>query len=313
MDISKLSRIDLNLLVALHVLIEEKSVSRAAQRLHVTQPAMSKTLNRLRDTFDDPLFARSKRGIQPTPRAESLANDLIHVLSDVEGLLNAGEFSPHAFQGEIVIAISEYVGFTLLPTLTSRLETRAPKVKLRTITRAEQQLDLLADGTLDFAVQPSRGAYPNEFRHHELASSPLAVFVRRDHPLTASAVTEENLRLFPQINLYIADRTEVSDLDLSSSEMLGSKKGSVETSHLLTAFEILRSTNYTLVCPAYMSRNDGATRDLVTLPLPAQYGRTIDYSLVAHDRTSRSPMHQWFWNEVIDAVRALRVRTVHRG
>ena len=60
MDVSKLSRIDLNLLVALHVLIEEKSVSRAAQRLHVTQPAMSKTLNRLRDTFDDPLFARSK-------------------------------------------------------------------------------------------------------------------------------------------------------------------------------------------------------------------------------------------------------------
>ena len=313
MDVSKLSRIDLNLLVALHVLIEEKSVSRAAQRLHITQPAMSKTLNRLRDTFDDPLFARSKRGIQPTPRAESLANDLIHVLSDVEGLLNAGEFSPHAFQGEIVIAISEYVGFTLLPTLTSRLETRAPKVKLRTITRAEQQLDLLADGTLDFAVQPSRGAYPNEFRHHELASSPLAVFVRRDHPLTASVVTEENLLLFPQINLYIADRTEVSDLDQSLSEMLGSKKGSVETSHLLTAFEILRSTNYTLVCPAYMSRNDGATRDLVTLPLPAQYRRTIDYSLVTHDRTSRSPMHQWFWNEVIDAVRALRVRTVHRG
>ena len=94
------------------------------------------------------------------------------------------------------------------------------------------------------------------------------------------------------------------------SELLGSKR--YRDLHLLTAFEILRS-RYTLVCPAYMARNDGATRDLVTLPIPEQYGRTIEYSLVAHDRTARSPIHQWFWNEVIDAVRALRVRTVHRG
>ena len=102
MNVGKLAKVDLNLLVALHVLIEERSVSKAAARLHVTQPAMSKTLNRLRETFDDPLFARSKRGIQPTPRAEALANELIHVLLDIEGLLDAGEFSPQAFRGEIV-------------------------------------------------------------------------------------------------------------------------------------------------------------------------------------------------------------------
>jgi DNA-binding transcriptional LysR family regulator len=313
MDVSKLAKADLNLLVALHVLIEERSVSKAADRLNVTQPAMSKTLNRLRDTFDDPLFARSKRGIQPTPRAEALANELIHVLADIEGLLDAGEFSPQAFRGEIAIAISEYVGFTLLPSLTARLETRAPKLKLRTITRAEQQLDMLADGRLDFAIQLSRNAYPSEFRHFELASSPLAIFVRRDHPLTQQPLTEDNLRLFPQINLYIADRAQTDYVDQSTSQVLGSAKGSVETSHLLTAFEILRSTNYTLVCPAYMARNDGATLDLVTLPLPGDHGQTVAYSLVAHDRTARSPIHQWFWNEVIDAVRGLRVRTVHRG
>jgi DNA-binding transcriptional LysR family regulator len=172
---------------------------------------------------------------------------------------------------------------------------------------------LLADGSLDFAIQLSRTNYPREFRHHELASSPLAVFVRRDHPLTKQPVHENDLSLFPQINLYIADRNEVAEVDQSASEILGGAKGSLETSHLLTAFEILRSTNYTLVCPAYMARNDGATRDLVTLPIPEHLGRTIEYSLVAHQRTERSPIHQWFWNEVIDAVRALRVRTVHRG
>ena len=83
MNINQLARVDLNLLVALQVLLEERSVSRAAQRLNVTQPAMSKTLGRLRETFEDPLFARSKRGIQPTPRAEALGAELQNILSDI--------------------------------------------------------------------------------------------------------------------------------------------------------------------------------------------------------------------------------------
>ena len=67
MNVKALAKADLNLLVALYVLLEEGSVSAAAKRLSITQPAMSKTLARLRNTFDDPLFVRSKRGIQPTP------------------------------------------------------------------------------------------------------------------------------------------------------------------------------------------------------------------------------------------------------
>ena len=73
MNLGRLARIDLNLLISLHILLQEGSVSRAADRLSITQPAMSKTLGRLRETFDDPLFVRSKRGIQPTPRALGLA------------------------------------------------------------------------------------------------------------------------------------------------------------------------------------------------------------------------------------------------
>ena len=121
MNLNRLARIDLNLLVALHILLEEGSVSRAAERLSITQPAMSKTLGRLRETFDDPLFVRSKRGIQPTPRALGLAGELKSLLGQVDGLLDAGEFTPAGYRGEITLAISEYVGFTLLPPLSARL------------------------------------------------------------------------------------------------------------------------------------------------------------------------------------------------
>ena len=78
----------------------------------------------LRETFDDPLFVRSKRGIQPTPRALGLASELKSVLGQIDGL-DSGDFSPAAFKGEITLAISEYVGFTLLPPLSARLQSHA--------------------------------------------------------------------------------------------------------------------------------------------------------------------------------------------
>ena len=87
----------------------------------------------------------------------------------------------------------------------------------------------------------------------------------------------------------------------------------LETSHLLTALEVLRETYYTLVCPAYLARNEGATRDVIALPLPPHEAQSVDYTLVAHERTAQSAIHQWLWNEIVDTVRNMRVRTVHRG
>ena len=87
MDTRELSRIDLNLLISLQVLLEERNVSRAAERLFITQPAMSKTLSRLRQVFDDPLFTRSSHGMQPTPRALEVAGDLSVILAEIGRLV----------------------------------------------------------------------------------------------------------------------------------------------------------------------------------------------------------------------------------
>ena len=313
MNLNRLARIDLNLLVALHILLEECSVSRAADRLSITQPAMSKTLGRLRETFDDPLFVRSKRGIQPTPRALGLAGELKSLLGQVDGLLDAGEFTPAAFKGEITLAISEYVGFTLLPPLSARLQSSAPRLRLRTITRAERQLDQLASGELDFAIQIQRDEYPPEYSVSPLAASPLAIFVRQDHPLVAQTVTADLMRQYPQVALYVADREELVGGQVLARGLFESDRGILETSHLLTAFEILRETDYLLICPAHRARSEGATRDMGDLTLPVEMTFSVQYSLIAHRRTERSPIHQWLWQEIIDTVQSMRFRTVHRG
>jgi len=312
MNLNRLARIDLNLLVSLHVLLEEGSVSRAADRLSITQPAMSKTLGRLRETFDDPLFVRSKRGIQPTPRALSLVAELKSILGQVDSLLDAGDFSPAAYRGEITLAISEYVGFTL-PPLSARLQSIAPRLRLRTITRAERQLDQLAKGELDFAIQIHREEYPPEYTIAPLAASPLAIFVRQEHPLVEQTLTSDLVRQYPQVALYVADREELIGGQVLARGLFESDRGTLETSHLLTAFEVLRETDYLLICPAYLARNEGATRDIVALTLPLDLTFSVQYSLIAHKRTEHSPVHQWLWHEIIETVQAMRFRTVHRG
>jgi DNA-binding transcriptional LysR family regulator len=106
MTATSLSNIDLNLLISLQVLLEERNVSRAAESLHITQPAMSKTLSRLRELFDDPLFTRSSHGMQPTPRAMELEGDLNAILGGISKLVSSPQFDPASATGEINLALS---------------------------------------------------------------------------------------------------------------------------------------------------------------------------------------------------------------
>ena len=106
MNTQDLSKADLNLLISLQVLLEEKSVSRAAERLFITQPAMSKTLSRLRLLFNDPLFTRSSHGMRPTPRADELALDLTDILGGISHLFSGSRFDPATARDEVTIALS---------------------------------------------------------------------------------------------------------------------------------------------------------------------------------------------------------------
>ena len=315
MDTRSLSRIDLNLLLALQVLLEEASVSRAADRLNITQPAMSKTLSRLRDVFNDPLFTRSGRGIQPTPRAQALAGELYELLGGIGRLVEARDFDPAAYEGEVTLALSEYIGVALLPPLIRRLHALSPRLSVRTITRIENQLEQLAQGNLDFAIQIAQASYPPEYRVRTLGTSPPAILVRRHHPLCNGAITWERLAEFPVIRLYISDveHAEIARSSEAFNRARDPRQASLETSHLLTALEVLRSTDYFLPGPAYLTRNEQATRDIIALPVPEGAQYDLEYRLVGHARTEHSPLHNWLWEQILDTLRDMRVRTVHRG
>ncbi len=308
MDTRDLARIDLNLLISLQVLMEERNVSRAAERLHITQPAMSKTLSRLRELFDDALFTRSSHGMQPTPRALELAHQLTDILGNITQLVSGQRFDPERADAEVTFALSEYIGVTLLPTLVERLQARAPRLRLRIVTRVENQLEQLALGNLDFALHMNQAHYGDSFRVERLGGSPPAILVREGHPLCASPGNLDALQEYPVIRLYVSDRNQTEERRiLEQLERVTARgQGSLEISHLMTAIEVLRNTDYYMLGPLYLTQNEKLSQGITALPLPSAVDFTVEYSLVAHQRTENSPLHNWLWGQISDTIRDLR-------
>jgi DNA-binding transcriptional LysR family regulator len=150
---SSLRHLDLNLLKAFDVLMDERSVTHAADRLAVSQPAVSGMMNRLRENFNDPLFICARRGIVPTPRAEALSGSVKRLLADAEAMLSPGEFDPATAEMILTVAGTDYSMRNILVPLLSVLRQEAPGIQLRMLpiddTLIETQLER---GDIDIAL-----------------------------------------------------------------------------------------------------------------------------------------------------------------
>jgi len=152
---------DLNLLIGLNMLLEERNVTRAADRLGLTQSAASRMLGRLRATFEDPLFIRTSHGLTPTKRALDMAGPLREYLSGLEKLLIEGsEFDPMTERRRFRIAAIDYVQATLLAPLVAKLQLQAPLVDFeirQPSSDSERDLDA---GVLDLLLMPQQPSAP---------------------------------------------------------------------------------------------------------------------------------------------------------
>jgi len=303
MDTRQLARIDLNLLVALQILIEERNVSRAADRLYITQSAMSKALGRLRELFDDALFTRSSHGMVPTPKALELQTELQAVLSRVQSLTSVQAFDPSSYTGEISIAVSEYVGVVLLPALMELLQKEAPLLRVTTLSRVERQLDELTEGSLDFAIHVRRSNYRPEFQLQSLGVTKPVLLVRKGHPLRRQGkLSWDMMRKYPRVSLYMPNVEEVEligQIGEAFSTLESEVREVFETSHLYTAMEVVKRTDCLMMGPPFLSDFSQFGGGLTSLPLPVEQEVVINYVLVSHKRTENSALHSWLREKIV--------------
>ena len=178
-----ISRLETRLLLAFDALIEERSVTRAAQRLGLTQQGLSGTLQRLRALFSDPLFVREARGVSPTPYATALAPRIKAALAGLENILDQQEFDPSTRQGTINIAASDYVMSAIIAPLFHNFRSLFPHVRLAVQELNPSTLgEQLRSGRIDLALTIPTFA-PKNFYTHKLYRERYIGAVRADHPL----------------------------------------------------------------------------------------------------------------------------------
>jgi len=181
LTIVNLSAIDLNLLLVLDAVLAERSVARAAQRLHVTPPAISNALARLRDALGDPIVTRSGRGIVPTPRALELGPAIARALGEIKRALHGEVFEPSTAQVVLTLAQADAGQLARLPRLAAAVASRLPLARLR-VVNVDTMLALggLGGTEVDVAIGVSHAA-PGIHRQ-PLYTEHYVVIARRNHP-----------------------------------------------------------------------------------------------------------------------------------
>ncbi|WP_108125016.1 LysR family transcriptional regulator [Saccharospirillum mangrovi] len=179
----QLNRIDMNLLVYLDVLLRERSVTKAADQLGISQPAMSNGLRRLRTLFDDPLLIRTSEGMTPTERARQLEPTLRTVLQDIERAIRPrSEFDAAASGRVFRIMVSDYAESTLIPPLLRRLREIAPSVILDLMTPSDVSFFDVEQGKVDLVINRFN-SIPQSFHQTTVWKDDFCCMVSRDNPI----------------------------------------------------------------------------------------------------------------------------------
>jgi DNA-binding transcriptional LysR family regulator len=312
MDIRTLATTDLNLLVALQVLLEERNVSRAAQRLFISQSAMSKTLGRLREAFDDPLFTRSGGEMVPTVRAVGIASDLSRVLQGAQAVIMPPVFNPQDYVGVFTVEIPEFIAKWAFPILLARLAKEAPGIGVSTVGGYENHLEAMAAGKLDFIVQAEQHHYEPEFKVLTLGYAPPRLFVRHGHPLEGAEPDWPQILSYPLVRMHLPDVKQTEAFYDKSSDLVKLLLGTppiLLTQHIPAALEVVKHTDAVFIGPPFFIQQQHFSMDVATLPFPGEEAFTVKFVLVYHERIAQSAPHQYLLSCLESAANTYRVNS----
>jgi DNA-binding transcriptional LysR family regulator len=297
-----LMRPDLNLLPVFVTLMEERSVTRAAERLGITQPALSNALARLRTMLQDPLFIRERYGIQPTPIALELAPVIVAALARLdEAILGQQDFDAATAERLFTIAPNSYVEFALVPAIVARLRDVAPGIRLRLTPYGT---DLAETGVVSGTTALVLGRIvdpPDNLIVQHLMDESLACVVRADHPQVGDRLSRAQFERMKHVNVLPAGRLRVGLFQALDRHGLR-REVAVSVTHFLAAPEMVAATDYCATLPRLICRRLAHDPRLKVLPAPVDLG-TFPVEMAWHARYRHDPAHRWLRGLVAEVAR----------
>jgi DNA-binding transcriptional LysR family regulator len=300
----KLGAIDLNLLVVFDAIMRDRSVTRAGQRLGLSQPAMSHALTRLRHMLKDELFVRSPNGMMPTPRADLLATPIRIALDGLQQSLEPVQFEPSQATATFRIAVDNYAAIVLVAPIAAHIAGIAPGVTLDFRPSGTLNVpELLDRSELQLAMGPS--AAPGErFSRRRLLQDQFVVVHRKGHPAArAQEFSTERLATLPQLEISSAQ----FGADFVDSGPARSKSGSKAAMRapFLSAAQILATSDLVAVLPLNVAKNMIRSHPLVFHPL-SRSPKPIEAAMIWLRRLDNQPAHAWLRDVINHVAHGLR-------
>ena len=300
---SNLRRIDLNLLLALDALLEERSVTRAARRLALTQPTVSAMLVRLRKLFGDKLFVRTPHGILPTPRAAALAPALKSWLSDAHALVAREQLDPATANFTASLSANDYIQSALIVPLIQRLRREAPNVRLS--VRSAQLTDIpamLADGRLDLCITTTTEIPSRDLPSRLLYEERYIGVIRDGHPLKKGAVTLDQFCRYPHVMVSPADGRFVGPTDQALAQIGRNRRVVLSAPGFLILPEILKTDDLIAVVPERVLRGRMVGLRTFTPPLTIP---SFGVHVLWHQRVHQDSAYRWLREQLALAAQSL--------
>ncbi|WP_423821709.1 LysR family transcriptional regulator [Salinisphaera sp. SPP-AMP-43] len=296
--------VDLNLLVMLDALLRERSVTKAARAMNITQPAMSNALKRLRKLLGDPILVRTAGGMQPTARAEQLQRPVRNALAQMEAAIAPNRaFEPATAERLFTILITDYAASVLMPNVVAILETEAPHIALNILSASSDAIDQIERGEADFLVNQF-GQLPANFHHQRLWRDRLACLIRQDHPALITAGGELTLEAFLAQRHILITQTGIglSRLDEALADRGLTREISILTRHYQLPRELVAKTDMIATLPARIARYQARHLGLAVLDPPvalADFQIGIAWGALDH----HDPAHRWLRERIVRIAR----------
>jgi DNA-binding transcriptional LysR family regulator len=293
-----ISRVDLNLMIVLDAIYTEGGITRASKKLHLTQPAVSHALGRLRELFKDPLFEREGRRMVPTPMARSLIEPLRRSLRGLEVMLNEIEhFDPATTRKQFTIALRDVLEATLLPPLMRHVCKEAPFVEIAAIRADRRSMEAeLAAGTLDAAVDMLLPVSAN-IRHLQIEADRMVVLARKDHPQVGGTLDMQTY--LAQDHVLVSSRRSGPGLeDMELSRLGFQRRISLRCQHYFAACRVVSETDLVLTMPDRYARIANQQFGNQVLSFPAEM-LSLDAYLYWHANVENEPANRWLREQIL--------------
>ncbi len=302
MRITHLRQSDLNLLIVFAAVAEERNVTRAASRLLLSQPAVSRALQRLREMFHDDLLVRASSGYEPTPKGRRLLQELSTILPRLDRLLSGEDFDPRQEETTFRIAVTDHASHVLCPLICRMVLPKADKVSIEFVSFGDQTFEAIEKGRLDLMLNADDGYLPPRFASEMIFDDSYSCVAARENKYPRALTLKQYLAA-EHVGVGIWD--ELQTLPDKRLAGIGVKRRCpIWVPYFTAAVRCVPDTHLLATVPTCIARFESNNLSLRVLKPPEVLGR-FNYLMAWHPRMNTDAAHIWLRRAIREAGMAL--------